>query len=213
MGTTNNERRSQKQAGDELDLLVDAALAKYTAVEPRAGLEQRILANLRIKTEKTADRRWWHWSLWATAVITAVVILAVAWGPHRQSRPTVVDLPSANHPSAEPSASVSNWSKRSSSHEERPVDHVVRLAPPKQSVRRNYEAQVPTPTPKLDQFPSPQPLTEEEKMLAEYVGQHHEQAVLIARARKERLEQYRLQDEKDEAEQSRGNGACGTANY
>jgi hypothetical protein len=213
MGTTNSERRSQNQAGDELDLLVDAALAKYTAVEPRAGLEQRILANIRIETEKTADRRWWHWCLGATGVITAVVILAVAWGPHRQSRPTVVDLPSANHSSAEPSASVSNRSTRSSSHEERPVDHVVRLAPTKHSVRRNYEAQAPTPTPKLDQFPSPQPLTEEEKMLAEYVGQHHEQAVLIARAREERLEQYRLQDEKDEAEQSRGNGASGTANY
>jgi hypothetical protein len=37
--------------------------------------------------------------------------------------------------------------------------------------------------PKLDHFPSPQPLSEQERMLTEYVAQHHLQAVLIARAR------------------------------
>ena len=208
MGTTNNEHR-QGEVGDELDLVLDAALEQYTAVEPRAGLEQRILANLRSETVTSSGPRWWPWSLGAAALITAVVILAIAWGPHSQPRPTVADHPSA----AEPSPSVSNRGTNNSSHEERPVDHVVKLAPPKHSVRRNYVAQEATTTPKLEQFPSPQPLTEEEKMLAEYVGEHHEEAVLIARAREERLEQYRLQDEKDEAEQSHGNRASGTANY
>ena len=37
--------------------------------------------------------------------------------------------------------------------------------------------------PKLDEFPSPQPLSEQEKMLAEYVAEHHQQAALVARAR------------------------------
>lgn len=38
-------------------------------------------------------------------------------------------------------------------------------------------------SPKLDQFPSPQPLSEQEKMLAEYVAGHRQQAILIARVR------------------------------
>jgi hypothetical protein len=32
---------------DEFDRMLDAALAKYAAVEPRTGLEERVLANLR----------------------------------------------------------------------------------------------------------------------------------------------------------------------
>ncbi len=34
---------------DELDRMLDAALAKYAAAEPRAGLEARVLANLRAR--------------------------------------------------------------------------------------------------------------------------------------------------------------------
>ena len=37
-------------------------------------------------------------------------------------------------------------------------------------------------SPKLDQFPSPQPLSEQEKILTNYVAQYPEHAVLIARA-------------------------------
>jgi hypothetical protein len=43
--------------------------------------------------------------------------------------------------------------------------------------------------PKLDVFPSPEPLSEQEKMLAAYVAQHHQQAVLIARARMAELKE------------------------
>jgi hypothetical protein len=42
--------------------------------------------------------------------------------------------------------------------------------------------------PKLDQFPSPQPLSEQEKLLWNYVAQHPERAGLVAEARMESLE-------------------------
>jgi hypothetical protein len=38
-------------------------------------------------------------------------------------------------------------------------------------------------------FPSPEPLSEQEKMLAAYVAQHYQQAVLIARARMAELKE------------------------
>jgi hypothetical protein len=46
---------------------------------------------------------------------------------------------------------------------------------------------VATDNPKLDQFPSPQPLTEQERILASYVALDPEHAALIAEARTEAL--------------------------
>jgi hypothetical protein len=42
-------------------------------------------------------------------------------------------------------------------------------------------------SPKLDQFPSPQPLSKQEKILANYVTEYPEHAALIAEARMEML--------------------------
>lgn len=50
--------------------------------------------------------------------------------------------------------------------------------------------------PKLDRFPSPQPLSEQEKILASYVEKYPEQAVLLARARTEALRQDQLEEMK-----------------
>ena len=44
-----------------LDRELDAALAQYGAGEPRAGLEQRVLTNLRAERKKIASRTWWRW--------------------------------------------------------------------------------------------------------------------------------------------------------
>jgi hypothetical protein len=48
--------------------------------------------------------------------------------------------------------------------------------------------------PKLDQFPSPQPLSEQEKILASYVQEYPENAVLLARARTEALRKDQLEE-------------------
>ena len=41
---------------DELDRMLDATLAKYAAAEPRAGFEERVLANLRAERARVPDR-------------------------------------------------------------------------------------------------------------------------------------------------------------
>jgi hypothetical protein len=51
-------------------------------------------------------------------------------------------------------------------------------------------------SPKLDQFPSPQPLSEQEEILANYVGKYPEHAILIARARNEALQRDQLEEMK-----------------
>jgi hypothetical protein len=49
-------------------------------------------------------------------------------------------------------------------------------------------------TPKLAQFPSPQPLSEQERILASYVAKYPEQAALVAQARAQALQQDREEE-------------------
>jgi anti-sigma-K factor RskA len=60
---------------DELDSILDTALAKYAAAEPRTGLEDRVLANLRAERTRIPVHAGWRWSV---AAVLAVVIVAVA---------------------------------------------------------------------------------------------------------------------------------------
>ena len=61
----------------------------------------------------------------------------------------------------------------------------MRPSPPEVAIAR---------APKLEQFPSPQPLSEQEKLLQNYVAENPEQAVLLARARTEALRQDQLEE-------------------
>jgi hypothetical protein len=53
-------------ASDELDRLIDDALAGYVNAEPRVGLETRILR----RVEGGARRAWWRW-VWAVPVLAS----------------------------------------------------------------------------------------------------------------------------------------------
>ena len=77
---------------DELDRALDAALAKYAAAEPRSGLEDRVLANLRVERAGVRDRAWWRWSV--LAVLAAMVIVALALRSDRPAHPVVAIHPS-----------------------------------------------------------------------------------------------------------------------
>src|ERR1700730_13030518 len=70
-GSEENKSRSY----DPLDRELDAALAQCGAVEPRAGLEQRVLTNLQAEREKIASRAWWRWPV--TVILAAAVTIAV----------------------------------------------------------------------------------------------------------------------------------------
>jgi hypothetical protein len=58
--------------------------------------------------------------------------------------------------------------------------------------------------PKLEQFPSPQPMSEQEKILASYVAQYPEHAALIAEARSEALKKDRREEEETGASTGTG---------
>ena len=163
---------------DELDHKLDVALARYAAVEPRTGLEERILANMRAARAQVADRTWWHWGL--AAAVTAVVVVAMAWRLGKPSHSVVVSHPSAaTQVLKEPGTQVVANGQRNGPHPlgRSPAQKTtaIRAHPP---VAMAAEA-------RLDRFPSPQPLSEQELALARYVSEFPEEATLIARTQAE----------------------------
>ena len=139
----------------EFDKLLDEALATYSNQEPRAGLEQRVLH--RIQAEG-APRRLVFWR-WAAAIpVLASLLLVAVWHRHAsQIVPSGVEVARSIPP---------------------PQTQVDRPAmPPRspQSVVRRKPTSPPGP-PRRDVFPTPSPLTAEEKALYELVTRFPDQA-------------------------------------
>src|SRR5579875_3469186 len=72
----------------DIERELDAALAKYAAVEPRDGFEQRVLANLRAQDTR-ATRFAWRRLAAAGFVLAAVAVLAVVVG---ERHPAMVNV-------------------------------------------------------------------------------------------------------------------------
>ena len=75
---------------DRLDRMLEAALAKYAAAEPRPGLEDRVLANLRAERTRMPVHAWWRWSV-AAVLAVVIVAMALAWRSGKSSLPVVAD--------------------------------------------------------------------------------------------------------------------------
>jgi hypothetical protein len=169
-----SESRSES---DALASELNAALAKYADIEPRAGLEQRILAHLQAEPKNAPDRTWWRLSAAAVVLAVIIVMVSLTWRPAQPVHHAV-----ANHPAAMPVPEETT---------KRIVSNVVRNSPKSGAssrttrTRRSSPAVVAATEPKLDQFPSPQPLSAEEMALARYVQSFPKEATLIAQAQEE----------------------------
>src|SRR2546423_502696 len=159
----------ENSPGDELDRLLDGALKQYAAVQPREGLEGRILARMRSESAERASHAWWRWLRAAAAVGALAVVIAMTLRPHARPQPMVAQHRSVALPAAKLAAS---------SQQRKAVQR------PTRRVHAVADIQVPK-VPKLDQFPSPQPLSEQEKLLASYVAVYPKQAALLAKLRTE----------------------------
>jgi hypothetical protein len=69
--------------GDQLDRIIDSALAEYSNVEPRAELEQRVLAHLRQRKARRA------WAFAGALAVAAMIVLTLAVQPHPSEAPPV----------------------------------------------------------------------------------------------------------------------------
>ena len=77
-----------------LDEQLDAILAKYAAVEPRTGLDERILANLKSRERASAPVAWPRWAgALAAALLVAISLLWVEKHSPQQLLPRPATLP------------------------------------------------------------------------------------------------------------------------
>lgn len=177
MESNYQELRNGEQKDEVADRALDAALAKYAAVEPRTGLEQRILARLRSEPDRIPGRPWWQWS--AVGVVAMLLIVAtIAWkwsGPGK-------NVAQQQHPSV-PMRSVQRPPTQVATNKR--VQPHARIDRRQETRARRHSAPqsaLVAGGPKLDQFPSPRPLSDQEKLALEYVERSPEEASLIARA-------------------------------
>jgi hypothetical protein len=159
--------------------MLDTALAKYATAEPRTGLADRVLANLPAEHTRTPAPSWWRWSVPA-ALAVVIVAVALALRSGRSSLPVVTDHSTAQMQGTQEPA------KQLVSNRERGG---VRSADPgparnKTGHHSHPPVEIALP-PKLDQFPSPQPLSEQEIALARYAHQFPQEATLVALAQVE----------------------------
>jgi hypothetical protein len=167
---------------DHLDHWLNSALQQYGSAEPRAGLEGRVLANL--ATEKQPLTLRWRWGI---AVAGALVICSVLglWlegflpiphthrtvavqAPIRQSNASHLGPQTPEHPAVK-------LRIQSVTAKQRRVPKIKTVDLPSE--------------PRLERFPSLRPLSEQEKLLQEFIRNAPQQAVLVAQAQAERQKQ------------------------
>jgi hypothetical protein len=188
--------RFRASENSELDRALDAALAKYTAVEPRTGLEERVLAGLRSCQAEVPHYSWWRWGLAGALAAIFVAALFLGLKPSKPSPRQIASHPSTQEPSPiVPQAAVVA--------ENRPQAAQPTVIPTRSAHRRSTAARS-TATrsttarstaarlmasakanPKLDAFPSRRPLSKQELALARYVRDFPEQAIIVAQAQAE----------------------------
>jgi hypothetical protein len=175
---------------DALGHELDTVLAKYAASEPRQGLEERILANLRAEQTHVRDRIWWRWAIAGALAVVVVAGVALAWRWAAPSQPTIAKRP-------QPSTQQPQKTRTPIAvHDNTAIQPRARTGVRRTSVHPSRTTNVGVNTPKLEQFPSPQPMSEQEEILANYVGKYPEHAILIARARNEALQRDQLEEMK-----------------
>lgn len=148
---------------DELDRLFDSALADYADPGPDSGLESRILSRIAEETHSTPRRRWLAWAvaLPAAAIFLFFILISHPWTHHTPTIPQQADV------SHQPAPSIQGANRPSSTPT---LIHRSQAPVRKERPRRVAFATRSAPLPKLEIFPTPQPLTPQEQALVNFAA-------------------------------------------
>jgi len=141
---------------DELDRLIDRALASYSDAEPLAGLEERVLN--RVRVAQAGRRRMLAWGLAVACAASVAVVGVMIWTEQRPiARKSPMDAVVGLGPRVAPREAPVTSSR---------MEKV-------RAVRRSEQRK---PLPKLEQFPAPSPMTAEESALVAFVQRDPKEA-------------------------------------
>jgi hypothetical protein len=143
---------------DDLDLLLDAALRSYADPGADSGLEQRILRNVAGHAATTARHPWRSPLLWAAglSLVAACLLLVFVSAPRPKAVQHTANTQAAVERRPQPdTAATSRRSQTAQLHRKRLAPHSIPQS---------------TAAPKLAVFPTPMPLSAEERELVLLVG-------------------------------------------
>ncbi len=148
---------------DELDQLIRSALSTYGQSGTDPGLEERILARIANEREPARSHRWLPWAI-ALPIAAGLLLLLILSGSrqiHHPSNSAEIAQPSGQplYTATRPEVSTGLYAAPA---------HRAKIFLPQTQPRMN--ASVEDPLPKLDVFPTPQPLTREERALAVFAN-------------------------------------------
>jgi len=182
----------------EIDQWLESGLRRYTNVEPRTGLESRVLAKLHAEHNQVASRHGWWWAAGTATALAAIVVAVWVWQDSREARsPSATttspstyheESPKATEPQPAPENAHTAGGVPAVQVATRRPSSIFRLSP-----LPSHELAA-AAVPKLEQFPSPRPLSEQEQILMSYVAQFPEKAALVAQAQAEALARDRAEE-------------------
>jgi hypothetical protein len=175
------DQEKDKQMQMQIDEMLDSLLAGYSSVEPRPGLETRILANLILASPRDAEGReasrgWWNFRwVWAGAALAAMIVAGLLILGKRHVAPpprTVVQTvqPAVQQPAVQQPAVQS--SVPAAVGPERVIHRHKTLAPePVQNATLAWSQRPAV-------FPTPTPLSEQERLLLSYYSRTPREEVI-----------------------------------
>jgi hypothetical protein len=137
-----------------VDRWLDAGLRQQAQVVPSEGLENRILANL--SEQRRSHTYYWRWTP-VLAGLIFVVIMAIFW-PKQAAQPVI----QSDEVRPQPSQAIKSTPEIASQ---------TRRTPPRHATGKSADDATAATAPKLDQFPSPRPLSQQEELLLAYLRQ------------------------------------------
>lgn len=169
---------------DDLDLLLDAAVRTYADDSTPSGLEARVVARIAgaggsARQARWSRRRWFRWALAVPAAACILIFLTALWwraakAPKSDATGDSIPTYRTDQPSRVTAQSKS-LAASNSTDTHRDLARAPSLQPHKLSVAKSV------PPPKLDVFPTPEPLSPEEQALvafATHVPPEERKAVL-----------------------------------
>lgn len=162
------------------DEILDKALANYSQAEPRMGLEGRVLA--RLDEEKRARAWWWKWA-WAPAAAALLIAGGLYLARPKTETPSTTSVAQKATPAATTTAPTTQPSVAQAVPQVKP--HVRPSSQPRPALAV-ADARQP-------QFPAPQALSEQDRLLLAYVRAQPQAAAQQAKAAGEPLAEMKIE--------------------
>lgn len=174
----------EKDKQMQIDEMLDSLLANYSSVDPRPGLENRILANLRDAESREAGRGWWGFKwVWAGVALAALIVAGLMVRVKRHVAPSPSTVVQTVQPTVQQPAVQQPVTKEPTVQSSVPTvgatpaihhRHKILGPGPRENATLAWSQRPPV-------FPTPTPLSEQELLLLSYYS-HTPREELIAQS-------------------------------